>query len=108
MSFADNKEHEKYLARLFGGRVRKASGATWTQKGDVMTGKFLIEAKLRGGSGMTVSREKFEKIEREAVKEGKIPLIVVAFKELSETDQFVVVRLPYFMRILEGENGKEN
>lgn len=99
MSFKTSEEQEKYLAELFGGRVQKNSGQTWTQKGDILTDKFLIEAKLRK-KNLNVSILMLETIKKQAIKANKVPLLVSAFKDSPEGEQFVVIRLANFMNLL--------
>lgn len=81
-------KQESRVAKDFGGRVQLASGAIPSvgMKGDVRTGDparfnegdFLIENKFTDKNYFNFTRSVWEKIEREALKDGmRIPLLQV-------------------------------
>ena len=66
-------KQEKSIAKATGGKRTANSGATDWYKGDVLTDKFLLEAKTKMTSSQSISikKEWFEKNKREAVFMGK-------------------------------------
>jgi hypothetical protein len=61
-----------------GGRRVVASGALWGSKGDVRSDKFLIECKTTGQSFYSLKSSVWEKVEKEALKDGiRIPVMCV-------------------------------
>lgn len=62
-------------------RRRRGSGSSWYAKGDVISSLFLIEGKdkAKPSKQRTIHKETFDKIKREAIDEGKIPVYVVGF-----------------------------
>ena len=72
-------EHEERVARRTGGKRQKGSGANALHKGDVKSGRFLMEAKTSAGKGVRISQHYVEKIWNEAAQVQKIPALVVGF-----------------------------
>lgn len=72
-----SKAQEKRIAKK--GFVTPGSGAFWPYKGDVIQGKYLIEAKRTDKKSMAVKEEWLEKIFREAIQSGKEPGIELDF-----------------------------
>lgn len=76
---------EDYIARLFNGRRSKSSGAAEHDAGDVRCVHLLIECKMTGNPGATVSKpvprfvQDFEKIAREAWEESKDPMLALRY-----------------------------
>lgn len=70
-----SKKSEKAAAEKFGGRVQLASGALRIAKGDVVTGRFLIEDKVTEKPSFSVSETIWKKIRQQAFKHNKQPLI---------------------------------
>lgn len=62
-------------------RQRLASGSLWFSKSDVISKHLQIEAKTKSKPSKTFSLKKewFDKIENEALLEGKIPVVVISF-----------------------------
>ena len=79
----DNKKlsnkHEQYIAKVLGGKTQIASGAIPLvgMKGDVVTKDFLIECKATAKSYFNLKRKVVEKIEKEALKCGRVPLLAI-------------------------------
>lgn len=71
---------EDRLAKVFAGKRVPASGAKWYCKGDVKCANFLIEAKFTEGGKYKFSMGVWNKIKREAIEQGKIPLICVGLR----------------------------
>ena len=74
-----SNKHEKDIAQFFGGKVQIASGAIPLVglKGDVITQDYLIECKATEKSFYTLKRKVVEKIEKEAMKCGRVPLLAI-------------------------------
>lgn len=70
-----SRAHEERLAKKTGGRRVSASGAFWHAKGDVKTPTLLIEHKWTGKKQITIKSEYLEKISREAILDGRIPVV---------------------------------
>lgn len=65
-----SQRQEKRIAKKFGGSTRAGSGAFWSQKGDVRSEKFLIEAKRTDSNSYRISAKVWNKIRKEAIREG--------------------------------------
>jgi hypothetical protein len=70
-----SKKHENRLAKLVGGTTNAASGAFWSRKGDVRSDDLLIEHKWTGKKQVTVKSDVLEKIVREAILDGRMPVL---------------------------------
>lgn len=89
-----SQKQEKSVAKDFDAKVVVASGALWGAKGDVRSDKCLIECKTTEKSYYSVTSKVWEKIEREALKDGmRIPLLIV---DLEDKDRVVVFNPKYF------------
>lgn len=64
-----SRKQEKRIVKK--GFVTIASGAIWSQKGDVQLEDYLIEAKRTNKKSMAIKEEWLEKIYREATAIGK-------------------------------------
>ena len=82
-------KREKWLAKKLGAKLRSNSGATWSQKADIVYGDDLIEMKSTVKNQMVVKREWLDKIRQEAIKEGKNPVLVLDFGDLILIGQVV-------------------
>ncbi len=70
--------HESYIAKLFGGRRSRSSGASIMDKGDVRTATLLIECKMRSTIKPT-DVMRFEKIAKEAYEDRLVPLLALRY-----------------------------
>lgn len=70
-----SKEHEVRLAKKIGGKRNAGSGAFWSRKGDVRSKDLLIEHKWTGKASFTVKATVLEKIIKEAILEGRTPVL---------------------------------
>lgn len=68
-------KHEKRLAKKIGGKRNAASGAFWSRKGDVRSDDLLIEHKWTGKKQTTIKSEVLKKIVREAILDGRMPVL---------------------------------
>ena len=73
-----SKKQEKSVAETFDARVTVASGAFWGMKADCRSDKFLIECKTTEKVNYQLRASVWEKIEKEATRDGmRTPLLVV-------------------------------
>lgn len=70
-----SQHHEKRMAKVFSGKTVAASGAFWNRKGDVRTDTLLIEHKYTGKLQITVKSSVLDKIEKEAILDGRKPVL---------------------------------
>ena len=71
----ESKKHEKRLAKKIDGKRNAASGALWARKGDVRSSDLLIEHKWTGKKQFTIKSDVLEKNVREAILEGRMPVL---------------------------------
>lgn len=72
-----NKERKD--AKLFGNKPTPGSGSKWFAKGDSKGEKFLIENKTTDKNNFTIKGQVWEKIEKEALLERRVPILSVQF-----------------------------
>ena len=70
-----SRKHEIRLAKRIGGKRNAASGAYWSRKGDVRSDDLLVEHKYTGKKQFTVRSEVLKKIMREAILDGRTPVL---------------------------------
>jgi Holliday junction resolvase len=70
-----SRKHEDRLAKAVGGSRTAASGAFWSRKGDVRSQDLLIEHKWTGKKQVTVKSDVLEKIVKEAILDGRMPVL---------------------------------
>ena len=69
---------EKSVAKDLNAKTVVASGALWGSKGDVRHDEFLVECKTTEKPYYSLTMKVWEKIEKEAIKDGlRIPLMCV-------------------------------
>lgn len=73
----ESRKHEDRLAKATGGKRNAASGAFWSRKGDVRSRLYLLEHKWTGNKTFTVKSVEVEKITKEAILDGRIPVFGV-------------------------------
>lgn len=82
---------EKSVAKDLNAKTVIASGALWGSKGDVRHDEFLVECKTTEKSFYSVTMTVWDKIEKEAIKDGlRIPLMCVDIN--NGEDRFAVFR----------------
>jgi hypothetical protein len=70
-----SRAQEERGAKLHGGRRRPASGAFDMAKGDMRTDDEMVEYKRTNGKQITIKLDDLEKNRREALVEGRMPLL---------------------------------
>lgn len=73
------KRQEKRAGKLVGGRRRSGSGSNPLAKGDFVSRDVLGECKQTGKKSFSVTRVMLAKLEREAIAEGKAPVLHLEF-----------------------------
>lgn len=77
------QKQEKRFASKFGRRPRAGSGSVWSAKGDIRTERFLVENKGTDKPFYRISARVWEKIRREALREGlREPLYQIDIQDL--------------------------
>ena len=92
----ESKKHEDRLAKKIGGQRNAGSGAFWSRKGDVRSSDLLIEHKWTGKASFTVKATVLEKIVKEAILDGRMPVLGVSLNNenyvLLTEDDFLELR----------------
>ena len=106
--YLKSNKQEKRITRSFQqikeeAKKTMASGALWIQKSDVITKQFRVEAKtkMKPSDSMTLKKEWFDKIGREAFESGKIGLVVFSF---GDNDDIVGIKFNDFLALVEELN----
>jgi len=76
-----SKQQEDRIAQEMGGLVVPASGSFWARKGDARTDDYLVEAKYTDKASFSIKRAIWDKIRKEALLDGRIPLLAVQIQE---------------------------
>lgn len=85
-----SQKQEKSVAEEFNAKTVVASGAKWGSKGDVRNDKYLIECKITQKPFYSLTKSTWEKIEKEAIKDGlRIPMMCVDVD--NGVNQFIVM-----------------
>lgn len=95
------KKQERRVAEDVGGRRQVGSGNQWHAKGDVSSRRFLIETKQTGSKSYGLTLQVLDKINLEAAKAGKEPVLQVDFMKPAGIDSFVVIPYYLFLQFLQ-------
>jgi hypothetical protein len=91
-----SQKHEARLAEVINGKRNAGSGAFWSRKGDVRGADVLIEHKYTGKASFTVKAPVLEKIVKEAILEGRMPVLGISLNDenyvLLTEDDFLELR----------------
>jgi hypothetical protein len=91
-----SKKHENRLAKKIGGSTVAASGAFWSRKGDVRSTDLLVEHKWTGKKSFTLKSEVLEKIVKEAILDGRLPVLGFSLNNenyiILQEDDFLEIR----------------
>jgi hypothetical protein len=71
----ESKKLEVRLSKKIGGQRNAGSGSFWSRKGDVRSKDLLIEHKWTGKASFTVKATVLEKIVKEAILDGRTPVL---------------------------------
>ena len=76
-----SQRQERSVALAMQGRTTPASGAFWARKGDVRSPNYLVEAKRTDAASIVVKRAVWEKIRREALLDGRTPVLALQIQD---------------------------
>ena len=76
-----SRKQERDIASDLGGRPVPASGAFWHRKGDARSQEFLVEAKRTDSASLSIKRQIWDKIRREALLDGRIPVLALQIQD---------------------------
>ena len=79
-----SEKQEKRVAKELDGKRQPASGSRWGYRRDVITPRFLIEAKTTKSKRHSVSFKDLTFIKKQAYLTGKIPVYLVSLLDKSE------------------------
>jgi hypothetical protein len=101
-------KQEQQIATTTGGQATPNSGATMWQKGDVLTQKFLLEAKtkVKPSESITLKKEWFQKNKEEALFMGK-PYSALVFNFGPDQENYYVIDEYSFLEFLNYLNNKQ-
>lgn len=99
------QKKEKSDADIFKGKRTPRSGGFWAFPGDVRSDKFLIDSKVTEQKSYSINKNIWEKVEHEALKSGKIPILSVSI--INDGIELVVLDRNDFVELLKNEQ-KEN
>lgn len=110
-----SQKQEKRVAKSLGGKVQKGSGSVPFHKGDIKTTELLVEAKRTDKDSMSVKKEWFEKVTREAMAYNKIPALSIEFENTERyvSKDWVAVPVKFlnmlieFYRLTNDENNED-
>ena len=98
-----SQKQERRLASAMGGRTVGGSGNSWSHKGDIDGGEFLVEAKWTGKNSYSVTANVWRKIETEAARSAKVPVLAVRL-DPSDLDLIVVSEADYLSLVAERDS----
>lgn len=96
-----SQAHEKRIAKLTGGQTTAASGAFWSQKGDIRTHDMLIEHKWTGAKSRSIQAAELEKITKEAIMTGRLPVFGLSLNNKN----YVILGEDDFLELKERADG---
>lgn len=77
-----SQKQEKRVAKEIKGLTTIASGALWGNKGDVRNDEYLVECKITKREFYILKRDVWDKIRKEAVKDGlRIPVMNIEVED---------------------------
>jgi hypothetical protein len=94
----DWQKKEEDDAESFEGRITPKSGGYWSFPGDVKTDRFLIDSKTTNKKSYSIKSTTWKKIEHEALKSRKIPLISILL--INEGIELIAIDKNDFIELL--------
>lgn len=95
-----SKKQESRIAKQIQGKVTPASGGKWFCKADVRNDKYLVEAKYTDTNYYTLNVRTWNKIAKEAIKDGlRVPVMCIDIKKKS----YAVLRVDDFIFLNKGK-----
>jgi hypothetical protein len=87
-----SRKRENDIADDTGGKRHARSGGLWWKKGDASTVDFLFEDKFTGKEYYSVTALVLQKIEKEAMTIGKLPIFRIGFISRYGNADYVILR----------------
>jgi len=94
-------ETEKKLAKSLGASRRPCSGAILGQKGDIVDSDFLYDSKETKNNSISIKKEDWMKISREAYGDKKYPALIISIRD----ESWVMMPIEVFKEIKDGNQG---
>lgn len=91
------QKKEKKDSELFGAKRSPRSGGLWFSKGDSKSAKYLIENKTTSKESFSISVKLWEKIEREALLNQRMPILSLEMGK--KNIELVVLSINDFCRL---------
>lgn len=101
----DSQRQERALAKELRGSVNAGSGNGWVRKADVRASKELWECKITSAKSFSVKHAELNKLNNQALMDGRIPIFLIEFKEQGES--FVILSKDDYMELREQAFGNE-
>lgn len=101
----DSQRQERSLAKQLGGSVNAGSGNGWVRKGDVRSEQELWECKITSAKSYALKAEDLEKLEMQALMDGRIPVFLVEF--LKSGGEYVIMNKNDYLEMRETYFGNE-
>lgn len=76
-----SRKQEQRVAQDIGGRAVPASGAFWSRKGDARSDECLVEAKRTDKASISIKKQVWEKIRREALLDARYPVMALQIQD---------------------------
>jgi len=90
---------EKKDSKRLGGRMTPRSGGLWFAKGDSKDERFLVDSKDSKHERFSITSKMWEKIEKEALLEQRLPVLSIKFGE--EPKELVVLDINDFLMLMD-------
>lgn len=104
-TYKDSQRQERSLAKQLGGSVNAGSGNGWVRKGDVRSEHELWECKITSAKSYPMKIEELEKLENQAIVDGRIPVFLVEF--LKSGGEYVILSKNDYLEMRETYFGNE-
>ena len=94
-------------ADIFQGKRTPRSGGFWSFPGDVKSDEFLIDSKDTDKKSYSVNKKIWDKINHEALKSGKIPILSISIINDGKSVDLVILDRNDFVELLSKRGDKK-
>src|SRR5262245_28195479 len=91
----DNRKDERDWARRRNGVTQPNSGRMWHRKADVRDAELLTDTKQTERGSFTITVANWRKLEREAIRERRVPCIKISFLDSGRDLELIVLPAHY-------------
>lgn len=103
-----SRQQEKQTAKELGGKRQPGSGNQWHSKGDVKSGKLLIECKVTEGEGYRLTKKDLKEHELSAAQMRREPAWKITFLGPGVIQRhYAVISWERYLELLELESKDE-